>query len=64
MSRILDALESSDRANTIIGRAMGRVPHDKSNNLDIIIAIAAVLASVTATMAAIANLMVVVLGGQ
>lgn len=67
MSRILDALESSDKANTIIGRAMGRVPHDvKSNDLDIIIAIAAVLASVTATMAAVANLMVVVLeaGGQ
>lgn len=60
MSRILDALESSDRANTIVGRAMGsRLPHGMSNDLEIMIAIAAVLASVTATMAAVANLLVV-----
>ena len=60
MSRILDALASSDKRHTIVGRAMGRqLPGYKSNDLDIIIAIAAVLASVTATMAAVANLMVV-----
>lgn len=62
MSRILDALESSDRANTIVGRAMGsRLRHGyiKSYDLDVMIAIAAVLASVTATMAAVANLLVV-----
>jgi hypothetical protein len=63
MSRILDALESSDSANTIIGRAMllRRLPH--GHDLDITIAIAAVLASVTATMAAVANLVVVLYAG-
>jgi hypothetical protein len=63
MSRILDTLESSERANTIVGRAMvSRLPHGQvSNDLDIVIAIAAVLASVTATMAAVANLVVVLL---
>jgi hypothetical protein len=63
MSRILDALKFSDM-NTIVGRAMvSRLPHGHalSNDPDIIIAIAAVLASVTATMAAVANLVVVLL---
>lgn len=64
MSRILDALESSDRANaTIIGRAMGSRRLRHGDNLEIMIAIAAVLASVTATMAAVANLMVVLYVG-
>jgi hypothetical protein len=64
MSRLLDALESSDRTNTIIGRAMVSRPHGYiiSNDLEFRIAIAAVLASVTATMAAVANLLVVLSG--
>jgi hypothetical protein len=66
MSRILDALESSEGANTIVGRAMGsRLPHGYviSNDLQLIIAIAAVLTSVTAAMAAVANLVVVLYAG-
>jgi hypothetical protein len=62
MSRILDALKSSERLNTIIGRAMeGRLPH--GGDLEMMTAIAAVLTSVTATMAAVANLVVVLYAG-
>lgn len=62
MSRLLDALESSDRANTIVGRAMESPPHgDTTDNddMELMTAIAAVLASVSATMAAVVNLLVV-----
>lgn len=52
---------------TIIGRAMAtRLPHGnalETADLKIMTAIAAVLASVTATLAAVANLVVVVYGG-
>ena len=50
---------------TIIGRAMAtRLPHRlEPTDLKIMTAIAAVLASVTATLAAVANLVVALYGG-